>query len=120
MEYNRAKTIDFFFDEINSGNMEFSDMRKRLEKGNVEDDEIKVVVKQVDKQLQRFAQNKSNQELGKNIMFGGLFISFIGLFITIATFTGIIDFGNYFILAYGPVGAGLIITFQGRSRMNGK
>lgn len=120
MEYNRAQTIDLYFEKINSGNMEFSDMRKRLEKGNIENSEITIVIRQVDTQLQRFALQKANNELGKNIMYGGLFLSLVGIGITVSTFIGILNLKDTIIFAYGPIGGGLIIASEGWSKMNEK
>jgi len=117
MKYNRAKTIDFFVNEINSGKMEFSDVRKNLEQKNIDDKEIVVVVRQVDKEVQRLAALKASQSIGRNLFYGGLLLCFIGIILTVGTYLSIIDIGPYFIIATGPIFGGLILAMTGKSKM---
>jgi len=49
-EYSRATTIDFYFEEIRNGRMELSKLRKVLEEKGIENDEIKVVYRQINKE----------------------------------------------------------------------
>ncbi|AEV31916.1 hypothetical protein Oweho_0905 [Owenweeksia hongkongensis DSM 17368] len=118
MEYSRAQIIDQYFQQIESGEMSFSQMRPSLQDMGVENEEISITVKQVDKQLQQSAHNKASHSLGKNIFYGGLLFAAIGLIITIGTFFGIIDIGPVFIVAYGPVISGSAIAATGFAKMN--
>lgn len=116
--YSRAKTIDTYFELIDSKEMEFSKLRKSLESENIDKDELNIVVNQIDKQLIRAAQKRATHENGKNLFYGGLILTGAGVILTLGTYTGIIDFGNYYLVAYGPICGGLITAMTGKSKMN--
>ncbi len=120
MEYNRAKTIDYYFEQISSKQMDFSQMRKELESKNIDADEINIVVRQVDKQVLRHQEVQTAHTLGKNIFYGGLVLALAGVVITVATLSGVFQLGNTYtiVVAYGPIGAGLAAAAYGRSQMN--
>ena len=117
-DYSRAATIDFYFDEIKNGRMELSNLRKALEDKGVEDEEIKVVYRQVDKQLIRNAEMDAIRNKGKNLYYGGLFLTIAGLILTVTTYLGFFDLSGYTIIAYGPVLGGLLLAFIGKNQMN--
>lgn len=117
MELNRAQLIDTYFGKIQNEEIDFSQMRPALQDMGVEDNEIGIIVKQVDKQLQQYAINKASHSLGKNIYYGGLIFSLIGVIITLGTIFRIFDAGTYIIIAYGPIVSGLAIAGYGRSKM---
>ena len=116
--YSRAATIDFYFDEIKNGRMEISQLRKAVEDKGIDKGEIKVVYRQVDKQLLRNAEIDSIKINGKNLYFGGLILAAAGLLLTITSYLGIFDFGGYMIIAYGPLLGGLLLAFIGKNQMN--
>ena len=116
--YSRANTIDLYYDKINSGEMDFSSLRKDLEDQNIEKEEIGIVIKQVDNQIIRSVQLQASSSLGKNVFYLGLTLSALGVLLTIGTYTGLIDLGNVYTIALGPIFGGLIIAFQGNSKMN--
>ena len=116
--YSRAKTIDTYFELIDSKQMEFSQLRKSLEEKNIETKEINLVVNQIDKQLIRAAQMRASHENGKNLFYGGLTLTVAGIVLTLGTYTGIIDLGKYYLIAYGPICGGLITAMTGKSKMN--
>jgi len=119
-KYSRAKIIDTFFDKINSGELEFSKLRKTLEEKNIEKSEIDIIVSFIDRKLIRTAKTKAEREKGKNLFYGGLILAGFGLFFTIGTYTGLIDFKGWVIIPYGPIAGGLIIAMIGKSNMNRK
>ena len=116
--YSRAKTIDTYFELIDSKQMEFSQLRTSLEDKNIEIKEINVIVNQIDKQLIRTAQMRASHEKGKNLFYGGLALAVAGIFLTLGTYTGIINLGKYYLIAYGPICGGLITAMTGKSKMN--
>ncbi len=118
MKYNRAKSIDLYASDIIQGKMTFSDTRKRLQEANVEADEIDIVVKQVNKQVQRYTEMKAIHSLGKNQYYGGLLVALGGVLLSGGTYLGLIDLGNYFLIAYGPIIGGVILALYGKSQMN--
>jgi len=120
MTYSRAQTIDFYFEEIESGKMVFSDLRKKLESQGLEKEEVSIVVRQVDSALQKAAKHKASRAVGKNLFYGGIILSVAGILLTILTYTGaiVLGRGTHFIVAYGPITLGLITAFTGWSKMN--
>jgi len=98
--------------------MDFSSLRKDLEDQNIEKEEIGIVIKQVDNQIIRSVQLQASSSLGKNVFYLGLTLSALGVLLTIGTYTGLIDLGNVYTIALGPIFGGLIIAFQGNSKMN--
>lgn len=118
MNYTRAQLIDTYFEKIQNKEIDFSQMRPALQDMGVEDNEIGIIVKQVDKQLQQAAINKASHSTGRNLFYGGLAFAAIGLIITIGTFFNLIDSGSVYIIAYGPVISGSAIAAAGYSKMN--
>lgn len=116
-EYSRADTIDHYFELIDSGQMEFSTLRKTLEADSIPMDEINIVVRQIDNQLIRSAQKRTDHSVGRNLFLGGLILSALGLILTISTYLGLINTGNVYVLAYGPFLGGLVIAMTGKSKM---
>lgn len=117
-KYNRATLIDKSFDNISSGKMEFSQLRKTLENKNIESSEIKIIVNLVNKKLIRNEQIKAENEKGKIMFYSGIILAFSSLILTLITFTGVLDLKGYGLIVYGPFFAGLIMIMKGKSSMN--
>ncbi|TCI84850.1 hypothetical protein [Tenacibaculum sp. M341] len=117
-DYNRANTIDTYFEKIETGNLEFSKLRKTLEKENIEKDEINIIVPLIDRKLIRASEIKADRAKGKNMFYGGLILSGLGLIFTIGTLTGLIDLNGVGIIAYGPIAGGLLTVIAGKAKMN--
>lgn len=115
--YSRAQTIDQSFQSIQSGEIEFSQLRSSLEKAKLAPEEVSLVVRQVDKQIQQAAIYKARRAQGRNIYLGGLIFSLLGLLVSVGTFLGLVGNGQYFIVAYGPLLSGLGIAYYGRNQM---
>jgi hypothetical protein len=117
-DYNRAQVIDFYFDKIKIGELEFSVVRKELTRIGIEESEINIVTKQIDNQIMRYDILKAEHNKGKNLFYGGLLLALVGFIISIITFFNLVNFGNVFIFAYGPLFGGLITAMKGKSMMN--
>ncbi len=117
MEYTKATAIDYFFNKISSNEMEFSAMRKQLESDGFEKDEINTIVRQVDNQLIRAEELEGSKAMGKNLYYGGLLVALAAALLTIATYTGIVNIGNRFLVLHGPMAVGLLIAYTGRTKM---
>ncbi|MGJ8685747.1 MAG: hypothetical protein ACSHWW_14040 [Nonlabens sp.] len=116
--YNRASTIKKYFNEITSGKLEFSELRQKLENLGIEQEEITVVIRQVDKKVQRNIEMKAINATGKNLFYGGLIVALFGLVLTIGTLTGLVNLKGIGIIAYGPIAGGLITAMTGKSQMS--
>ncbi len=116
--YNRAQTIDTYFERIDTGELEFSKLRKTLEANYIEKSEIDAIVPIIDRKLIRAVEIRSEQKQGKNLFYGGLLLASIGLVITVGTLTGLIDLNGIGIIAYGPIAGGLITCLVGKAKMN--
>lgn len=113
---DRAKIVDYFLGKLEDKNFSILDVRQELEKNNIDEEEIRVIVKLVDSELRRKITNKSSADSSREIVWLGGSITLAGLVLTIGTYTGLIDMGNYFVLAYGPILGGISILFYGRNR----
>ena len=116
--YNRAKTIDIYFEKVHSGEIEFSKLRKTLEEKNIEKSEINIIVPLIDRKLIRSAEIKADNEIGKNLFYGGIILAGVGLILTIGTLTGLINLKGIGIIAYGPIAGGFITTMVGKAKMD--
>jgi hypothetical protein len=110
---DRAKIVDFYIEKINDKDFSILNVRQELEKNNVDEQEIKVIVRLVDNEIQRRLKNKTTGDSSMELIWFGGIITAAGLIFTIGTYTGIIKMGNYFLLAYGPILGGLSILFYG-------
>lgn len=117
-EYSRAKTIDEYFEKVDSGELEFSKLRKTLEAKNIEKSEIDIIVPFIDRKVIRAFQIRAEREKGGNLFYGGLILAGIGFIITVGTLTGLIDLKGIGIIAYGPIAGGLITSMVGKGKMN--
>lgn len=115
---DRAKIVDYYIQKIDENGEEFTilEIRRELEKNNVDEEEIRIIVRLVDNELQRRLIDKSTGDRSKEMIWFGGILTAIGLIFTIGSYTGIIKMGNSFLLAYGPILGGLSILFYGRSR----
>jgi len=96
--------------------MGFSEIRKALESKNIEEAQIKAIIRTIDNKVLGEATEKSKNLKAKEIIYLGLFITVVGIFITIATYTGMINMGDSFLLAYGPILGGIAILLTGLAK----
>ena len=113
---SRAKIIDHYLRKIQEENFDVYQVRKELEKSNVDEEEIKIIVRLVDNEVQRGATRKSKNESATPLIQIGIFLTVIGAGITIATYTGIIDMGNQFLVVYGPFLGGISLLVTGLAK----
>lgn len=112
----KEEIINYYFQRFDEKDFEISQVRRDLEKRNVEPEEIKSIVRIVDNELQRYIAFKSRKSKGNELAWVGLVLMTIGIGITFLTYSGIIDMGNQFLLSYGPFLGGLSMFFIGRSQ----
>jgi len=114
---DRVKIVDFYLEKIKLNQLDLYDARKEMEKNNVEEEEIKTIIRILDNELQKRMILEHENRTAKNIIAIGVVLTSIGAIFTIGTFTGIIPMGdNSFLLAYGPFLGGLSILFGGLAK----
>ncbi|WP_057938304.1 hypothetical protein [Algoriphagus resistens] len=111
----RAKIIDYYLQKINDKDFDLYNVRKELEKNNIGDDEIRIIVRLLDNEIQRRLLQGSHRDRSKEMIGIGAVLTLCGLAITIGTFTGILNTGDSILIAYGPVVAGISILVGGLS-----
>jgi hypothetical protein len=115
---SRAKLIDYYLEKSLTDDFQIDQIRKELEAKNIEDEEIKVIVRLVDNEMQKKALTKSSNQKSNELVYIGLALTIIGVGITVGTYTGLINTGNSFIIAYGPFFAGVSILLTGLAKSN--
>lgn len=113
---SRAKIIDYYLEKLRTPGFEFHQIRQELEANNVDEEEIRAIVRVIDNELQRQTITKSENNYSKELIWAGAVVTILGAFITIGTYTGIINSGNSYIIAYGPFLGGLSILFTGLAK----
>lgn len=111
----KEEIINYYLQRLDEKDFEISQVRRDLEKRNVEPEEITSIVQIVDNELQRYIKYKSKKTKGNKMTWAGVFLMTAGVGITFLTYNGIIDLGNRFILSYGPFLGGLSLIFLGQS-----
>lgn len=119
MKFNRAQLIDYHFEQIQNKEMDFSQLRPILQEMGIETDEVNIIIKQIDKQLQHTAIQKSHKMIGRNIFYSGLLLSVIGVIILAATLFNALK-GGVMIYYFAIIIAGLSLAMAGRSKMHGR
>ena len=116
--YSRAKTIDSNAALITAGEMEFSQLREKLEKMQLEPAEISLVVDLVNKKVIQTAKFEQEHAKGKGLLIGGISLAVLSIAIGLLSYTGILDLQGNTLIMYGPVIGGIIIALRGKSMMN--
>jgi hypothetical protein len=113
---DRAKIVDFYLQKLSDKNFEISDVRKDLEKNSFDEAEIRIIVRLVDNELQRRLFIDSHNRKSFDLVYIGAILTFLGAGFTIATYTGLINMGDSFLIAYGPFLGGLSILMTGLAK----
>lgn len=108
---DRNKLIELYLQKKLDG-MGFSQIRKELEANNLEEKDIKIIIRSIDSEVIRHAVNKSDRETGMERILIGVLLFVGGLAVTIGSYTGFFT-GRWTVIAYGPILAGLAFFTQG-------
>lgn len=113
------KLADLYLSENKNG-MSFSQIRKKLEEQNIPEDQIKLIIRSMDDEIFKKESIKSNNSKAIETIGVGAFLMLFGLSVTISVFFHIIDVGNTFVIAHGPIiiGLGIMISGIGKYRKN--
>lgn len=110
---NRAQIVDYFFSKLDDKDFTISQVRQELENKNWDEEEIKVVVQLVDRELQGRLLAKSENSKSSDLVWIGSILTAIGAGITIGTYIGLINMGDHYLITYGPFLGGVSILFSG-------
>lgn len=99
---SQSKLIAYYIEKSNDPNFSIDQIRKELEANNVADEEIRIIVRTVDNSIQLRALTGSVNKSSNDLIYLGAFFMILGAGITIGTYTGIINMGKSFVIAYGP------------------
>ena len=113
---NRAKIVDYYVNKLDEPSFEIYQVRQELEKNNVDEEEIRIIIRLVDSELQRRLLTKTENKRLNDVVWIGVVFTALGVGITIGTYTGVIDMGDHFLITYGPFLAGLSILFGGLAK----
>ena len=114
------KTVEYFVNEIQSNRLRFSEVRKILEKGQMDPAEISIFVREVDRKVIQGVQTDSMNTKGKSMIIGGVLLCLVSLFLTIATYIGILGNGNVYVITYGPIAGGISLIMIGSTKLKKK
>lgn len=110
---DRAKVVDFYLQRAGHKGFDISTVRSDLERHNVNEEEIRIIVRLVDNEHQQRLLKAADQKRANDLVYTGGVITLIGASITIATYTGLINMGDSFLIVYGPFLAGLSVMVSG-------
>jgi hypothetical protein len=113
---DRAKIVDFYLQKITDNDFEISEVRKDMERNKFEEEEIKIIVRLVDNELQRRLLTATSNKKATDLVYIGTVITLIGVVITVGTYTGLIPMGDSFLIVYGPFLGGLATLFTGLAK----
>lgn len=113
---DRSKIVDFYLQKVTEKGFEISEVRKDLERNKFDEAEIKVIVRLVDNELQRKLLTITQNKRANDLVSVGAILTLVGATVTMATYTGLIEMGNNFLLAFGPFFGGLSILVIGLAR----
>ena len=109
----RNRVVAFYLKKLEEKNFDISQVRRDLEKENYDENEIKVIVKLVDNEIQRKLFESANNSKLTDLIKLGVVLTLIGSAITIGTFLGLVSMGDSFLIAYGPIVAGVSLIVSG-------
>jgi hypothetical protein len=113
-----SKLIAYYIEKSYEPDFRIDQIRKELEVENIEDEEIRTIVRIVDNSIQSRALTGYVNKSSNDLIYFGAFFTILGAAITIGTYTGIINMGNRFLIAYGPFLGGLSILITGILKKN--
>lgn len=110
---DRKKTIDHYIQRLSDKKFEIYQVRKELEQQNVDEAEIKIIVRAVDDEILRRLHTTSNKDYAGEFIRFGVILMIIGGLITVASLTDLINTRNFLFVTYGPFFVGLSMLLVG-------
>ena len=115
-----SELVQYFVDKVQRGEITFDKIRSELTQRGIAEHEIKVIVRQVDEELQN--QLLSGQTSYAQLIVVGVVVLLIGLVLTIGVHTGLFSLIRSYVLLFGyiPVVAGVSMIFVALRRKRGR
>ncbi len=110
---DKKKVLEYCLEEARNGK-DFGALREELEALKLQPKEIDQIIKYVDDQLLNQAFTGARRSHRREYYLVGWFLALVGGLTTVLTYIGIIDMGSSYIIAYGPVIAGLGMIISNR------
>lgn len=120
MDMTTSELVQFFVDKIQRGEITFDKVRPELMSRGMAEDEIKLVVRQVDEELQN--QLLSGQKSSPQLTIIGIVTLAVGLVLTIGIYAGVFSSIRSYVAVFGyiPIVAGIAMIFVSVKRRSGK
>jgi len=112
MKADLDELIKYYLAEKRNGK-DFTEIRKELEEKKIKEDTIKLIVRSIDNKIIKEETSKVANLKAKEVIVIGIVLTLIGIFITMGTYSGVIQMGDSFLFAYGPVFGGIAILLIG-------
>ncbi len=109
---DRQQRIEFYINKLSEKGFEIYHVRRELESQNVDEQEIKFIVRAVDEELQkRLVMNAEKDQTTKFIRYGIILTAIGGVLLALSA-TRIIYFGENIYIGYVPffIGLGMIVV----------
>ena len=115
-----SELVRLFVDKIQRGEITFDKVRLELMSRGMSEEKIKLVVRQVDEELQN--QLLSGQNSSPQLMVVGIVILALGLVLTIEIYAGLFSSIRSYVAFFGyiPIVAGIAMIFVSLKRKKGK
>ena len=115
VNFNQFEAIDYYFDKLKMGSINFSDIRKQLITEHIDENDIQYVVHQVDNLMQQYELAKIEKAKGWRYYFMGWLLFLLGLGATLYSYLH--SYTHYYIF-FGAIMSGIPLIFEGKSMMN--
>ena len=98
----------------------YAEIRARLIRSGISEDELKEVMRKIDERVLREATEQVNLERSRQWYLAGIIIAVAGLILAIGFNAGIILADSSRVLAYSPFFLGIVIMLYGKKLKQGK
>ena len=113
MGVDTKQRIDHYIQRLSEKNFEIYDVRRELEQQKVDEEEIKIIVRAVDAELQARLLRTTNPDYTALLIRMGIILTLIGLTLGLAIVVCIINTGVFFLFAYGSFFGGISMLLVG-------
>lgn len=115
---DRQQRIDFYINKLSEKGFEIYHVRRELEAQNVDEQEIKAIVRAVDEELQKRLVLNAEKDHAASFTRYGIVLTAIGGVLLALSATKIIYFGENIYIGYVPffIGLGMIVVGLLRKR----
>jgi hypothetical protein len=110
---DRKERIGHYIQRLSDKKFEIYQVRMELEQQNVDETEIKIIVRAVDDEIQRRLHIKGGKDFTVEFIRIGIILIAIGGLIMMASLTNLVNTKNFLFVTYGPFFVGLSMLFVG-------